>query len=181
MLSFNYRNTTAESMQKSGIFLVIVGGIVVLGIVLSFYGSQMITEGFTQNTAKVGSGSSLDVESFLDPAIEDTGVYVVQVMNFQENAVSVNLFDPFGAIIDSSNIEKESYEKQFEIQTQGNYRLSVENSGSETEIIIAIGHLPSSDKLVIGYTGFYILIVGLIGIIIMGLVVIKNKCKKRIS
>ncbi|KAF6242302.1 hypothetical protein C6988_08725 [Nitrosopumilus sp. b1] len=181
MPSFNYRITTAESMQKSGIFLVIVGGIIVLGIALSFYGSQMITEGFIQNTAKVGSGNSLDVESFLDPVIEDTGVYVVQVMNFQENAVSVSLFDPFGAIIDSSTIEKESYEKQFEIQTQGNYRLSVENSGSETEIIIAIGHLPSSDKLVIGYTGFYILIVGLIGIVIMGLVAIKNKRKKRIS
>ena len=181
MLSFNYRITTAESMQKSGIFLVIVGGIVVLGIALSFYGSQMITEGFTQNTAKVAQGSSIDVESILDPAIEDTGVYVVQLMNFQQDAISVNLFDPLGTIIDSSNIEKESYEKQFEIQTQGNYRLSVENSGSETEIIIAIGHLPSSDKLVIGYTGFYILIVGLIGIVIMGIVTIKNKRKKRIS
>ena len=181
MLSFNYRITTAESLQKSGIFLVIVGGIVVLGIALSFYGSQAITEGFAQNTAKVASGSSLDVESFLDPKIEDTGVYVVQVMNFQENSISIDLFDPFETIIDSTNIEKESFEKQFEIQTQGNYRLSVKNSGSETEIIIAIGHLPSSDKLVIGYTGFYILIVGLIGIIIMGFVTVKNKRKNRIS
>lgn len=168
-------------MQKSGIFLVTVGGIVVLGIALSFYGSQMITEGFVQNTARVAPGSILDVESFLDPTIEDTGVYVVQVMNFQENSISVELFDPFESIIDSTNIEKESFEKQFEIQTQGNYRLSVENSGSETDIIIAIGHLPSSDKLVIGYTGFYILIVGLIGIIIMGFVTIKNKRKNRIS
>jgi len=72
-------------MQKSAIFLLVVGGLVAIGIILSFYGSQIVTKDLDTAESNVTPGNSLEFFTELDPKITQTGVYVVQALNFQEN------------------------------------------------------------------------------------------------
>lgn len=169
-------------MQKSAAYLAIVGGLVAVGIALSFYGSQIVIEDLISEQTMVISGKVLEVSAELDPTISEIGVYVVQTLNFKENAIYAKIFDPFGSQIVSKLVETNSFEDRFEISTKGTYQLVVENSGTEeTTIVGVIGHMPDTSKLSIGITGFYILIVGLIGMVGVGIYAIKNRRKRRFS
>lgn len=169
-------------MQRSGLFLLIVGALIIVGMALSFYGSQLITEDLITEQVDLTTGEKFETIAELDPTISESGVYVVQTTNFKENAIFVKIFDPFGNQLVSKTIESESSEDRFEILSEGEYQIVVENTGSEdTTIFLAIGHLPDTSKLSVGITGFYILIVGMIGIAGLVILAIKNKRKNKLS
>ncbi len=99
--------------------------------------------------------------------------------NFEENAISVSVFDPFGSQIISKIAEKESTEEQFEITSGGNYKLKIHNSGlEESNVVVGLGYMPDAATQSIGIIGFYLLIVGLIGIVGIGVYSIRNRQKK---
>ena len=169
-------------MQRSGLFLLIVGALIIVGMTLSFYGSQIITEDLVKNDSNLISGEIFETFAELDPMISKSGVYVVQTMNFEENAIIVKIFDPIGSQIISKTVDSESFEDRFEILASGEYRIIIENTGNEdTAIFLAIGHLPDTSKLSVGITGFYILIVGMIGIAGLVILSIKNRRKNMLS
>jgi len=169
-------------MERSGLFLLIVGVLIIVGMALSFYGSQIITEDLVTEQSDLISGEIFETFADLDPIISESGVYVVQTTNFQENVINVKIFDPIGNQIISKTIESESFEDRFEILSSGEYRIIIENTGSEdTAIFLAIGHLPDTSKLSVGITGFYILVVGMIGIAGLVILTIKNRRKNRPS
>jgi len=63
-----------------------------------------------------------------------------------------------------------------------NYNLDIENSGSdEIKIIGVIGHMPDNTALSVGVTGFYILLIGLIGIVGVGIYAVKNRRKEKFN
>jgi hypothetical protein len=161
-------------MEKSLIFLLIVGIILGAGIALSFYGAQLTTQDIIVKEERVASGSSVDVSVELDPKLGETGVYAVLVNNFDEDSISISLYDPFGSKILSSIVDKESTEERFEIVSDGTYKLEIENSGLEEYQIVA-------GTLSVGFTGFYLTIVGLIGIVGVGFYAIKNRQKNKLS
>lgn len=166
-------------MQKSGLFLLIVGALIIVGMALSFYGSQIITEDLVTEQTDLISGGEFEIFAELDPMISEHGVYVVQTTNFEENAIRVKISDPFGSQLVSKTIPTESFENRFEISAKGEYHIFIENEGKQdTTVFLAIGHLPDSSKLSVGITGFYILIVGMIGIAGLVILTIKNKRKK---
>jgi len=168
-------------MQRSGLFLLIVGILIMVGMTLSFYGSQIITEDLVKEQFDLISGETFETFADLDPMISESGVYVVQTTNFQENSIHVKIFDPIGSQIISKTVESESFEDRFEILSSGEYRIIIENTGSEdTAIFLAIGHLPDTSKLSVGITGFYILIVGMIGIAGLIILSIKNRRKNKV-
>ncbi len=168
-------------MERSGLFLLIVGVLIIVGMALSFYGSQIITEDLVTEQSDLISGEIFETFADLDPMISESGVYVVQTTNFQENVINVKIFDPIGSQIISKTIESESFEDRFEILSSGEYRIIIENTGSEdTAIFLAIGHLPDTSKLSVGITGFYILSVGMIGIAGLVIVSIKNRRKNKV-
>jgi hypothetical protein len=168
-------------MQRSGLFLLIVGVLIIVGMTLSFYGSQIITEDLVKEQFDLISGETFETFADLDPVISESGVYVVQTTNFQENSIHVKIFDPIGSQIISKTAESESFEDRFEILSSGEYRIIIENTGSEdTTIFLAIGHLPDTSKLSVGITGFYILIVGMIGIAGLIILSIKNRRKNKV-
>ena len=168
-------------MQRSGLFLLIVGVLIIVGMTLSFYGSQIITEDLVKEQFDLISGETFETFADLDPVISESGVYVVQTTNFQENSIHVKIFDPIGSQIISKTVESESFEDRFEILLSGEYRIIIENTGSEdTAIFLAIGHLPDTSKLSVGITGFYILIVGMIGIAGLVILSIKNRRKNKV-
>ena len=169
-------------MQKQLIFLLFVGTLIGAGIVLSFYGAQLTTQSLTLEEDQLSPGSTLEVRNDLDPQISETGVYGVLLDNFEEGKISISVTDPFGTTILTKIAEKESEEERFEIVSAGTYNLLIENSGSvETQIVAGLGHMPDAGTLSIGITGFYILIVGLIGIVGIAAYTIKNRKKQRLS
>jgi hypothetical protein len=169
-------------VQKSLIFLLFVGILIAVGIILSFYGAQLTTQNLTVKEENLAPSSSIEVIAELDPAISETGVYGIIIDNFEIGKISISVLDPIGTQILYNTIEKESTEERFEIISKGSYNLIIENSGSlKSQIVAGIGHMPDAGTLSVGITGFYILIVGLIGIVGVGIYSIRNRKKHRPS
>jgi len=169
-------------MIKSVVLVVIMGSILAAGMILSFYGSQLITQDLISNQAEVISGNSFEIHADLDPSVSEIGVYVVQTMNFKENSISAKILDPLGNQIVSKLIETDSFEDRFKISTIGKYTLVVENFGTQETIIVGvIGHMPDKIKLSIGITGFYLLIIGLVGMVGVGIYAFKKRRKENLS
>lgn len=165
-------------MQKPVVMMAVIGVLIAVGIVLSFYGSQVITEGLSQKEEMVMAGGSFEISSDIDMDTTRLGVFVVQVQNFKEGAIHAKVFDPLGAELVSTTVDRESFEKRFDVATSGTYRL-VENAGQDqTQIIAVIGPMPDPEKLSFGITGFYVLILGLIGIVGVGIYAVRNRRKK---
>ncbi|MEX0656948.1 MAG: hypothetical protein WD154_05340 [Nitrosopumilaceae archaeon] len=165
-------------MQKPVVMMIVIGALIATGIILSFYGSQVITEDLSQKDEIVMAGSSLEIYSDID-VTTNLGVFVVQVQNFKEGAIHAKVFDPLGAEIISTIVDRESFEERFDVTTGGTYKLLVENTGQDqTQIIAVIGPMPDPGKLSFGITGFYVLILGLIGIVGVGIYSIRNRRKK---
>lgn len=166
-------------MLKPAIMMAVVGIILVSGIVLSFYGTQIIKEGLSQKEELVMSGGLLEISSDIDVTKTSFGVYVIQVQNFKQGSVHAKVFDPLGTEIISTVVDRESFEQRFDVATSGTYKLLVENIGQEqTQMIAAIGPMPYATKLSIGITGLYLSLVCLIGIVGVGIYSIINRRKK---
>ena len=169
-------------MEKPLLFLMMVVGILAAGIILSFYGAQLTTQDIIVEEKTVGAGTLVEVSIELDPDVGETAVYAVLIDDFKEDSISISVYDPSGSEILSTNAEKESTEERFEIVSSGNYKLGIENLGNEeAKILAGLGYMPDSSTLSVGITGFYLLIVGLIGIVGIGLFVVRNRQKNKLS
>lgn len=173
-------------MQRSGLFLVIVGVLIVVGMGLLFYGSQIIAENLVTESVNVSPGESLEIISELDSSITGNGIYIVQTLNFKENSIYVKVIDPFGNQILSKTVESDSFEDNFEISANGPHTLLIENGGiEETMIVGMIGNHPDENELSISrnvtFSGIYLLIVGMIGLIGVGIYAIINRRKNKLS
>ncbi|MGI0076620.1 MAG: hypothetical protein ACREAU_04335, partial [Nitrosopumilaceae archaeon] len=98
------------------------------------------------------------------------------------NMINVSVFDPLGSQILSKMVDKESTEERFKISSSGSYKIVIENSGlEETQIVAGVGYMPDSNTLSVGIAGFYILVVGLIGIGGIVVYTIRNRRKEKLS
>ena len=169
-------------MDKPLIFLMLVVGILAAGIILSFYGAQLTTQDIIVKEESIVPGNAVEVSKELDPEISETGVYAVLLEKYEEDSISISVYDPFDSKILSSVAEKESNEKRFEIESSGTYKLEIENLGEEeAKIIAGLGYMPEASTLSVGITGFFLLVVGLIGIVGIGIYAIKNRPKHNLS
>lgn len=165
-------------MKKSGIFLVIVGGLIGAGIILSFYGNFVIFEDLIKGNGEVDSEQNLIVEVELDQTETKTGIYAVQIIDFENNVVSASIIDPLDTIIESQSIDEEVYEGLFDVSTSGTYKLLIENRGEQVKIFGVIGPEPDSGKRSLGFISLYILIIGLIGMVILAVYLVISRKKK---
>ncbi len=167
-------------MDRPLVFLVIVGGLIAGGIILSFYGSQLTTQNIIVKEENILPDSAVEVSIELDPSVRETGVFAVVVLeNFEEGTISVSVFDPLGSQIISKIAEKESTEELFEVTSGGTYKLEIKNSGlEESKVVVGLGYMPDEATQLIGVMGSSLLIVGLIGIVGIGVYSIRNRQKK---
>lgn len=169
-------------MQKIGLALILVGALIAIGLFLSQYSSQIIVDDLTTNEADVSSGDTLEVVSELDPRINKEGVYFVQSINFKDDTIFARIFDPSGDNIISKNVEVEKFEEIFSIQSAGEYRLVIENLGTEEiHVVGVLGHMPDITKITIRNASFAFLIIGMVGMIGVGIFAIKNRVRKNSS
>ena len=164
-------------MQRSGILFVIVGSIIGVGIILSFYGNQVIFEDLIKGEGQVKFGENLIIPVELDNMETQTGIYAVQIINFKEG-ITAKILDPFDKEIESQLIDKEVFEGRFNIAVSGIYKLVIENTDKkEIKIFGVIGPEPDAGKKSLGFISLYILIIGLIGMVGVAIYAIKNRKK----
>lgn len=162
-------------MQRTGILFVIVGGIVCTGIILSFYGNQVIFEDLIKGEGQIKVGENLTIPAELDNETQN-GIYAIQIID--SKGVKAKILDPFDVEIESQSINEEDFEGQFKITTSGTYKLVIENTNDkEIKIFGVIGPEPDAGKKSLGFISLYVLIIGLIGMIIVPIYAIKNRKK----
>ena len=167
-------------MQKPGILFMIVGSIVGVGIISSFYGNQVIFEDLIKGEGQVKFGENLIIPVELDNTETQTGIYAIQIINFKEG-ITAKILDPFDKEIESQSINKEVFEGRFNITMSGIYKLVIENTDEkEIKIFGVIGPEPDASKKSLVAISPWILIIGLIGVVGVAIYVIKNR-KKSLS
>ena len=167
-------------MQRQGILFVIIGSIVGVGIILSFYGNQVIFEDLIKGEGQVKFGENLIIPVELDNTKTQTGVYAIQIINFKEG-ITAKILDPFDKEIESQSINEEVFEGRFNITMSGIYKLVIENTDAkEIKIFGVVGPEPDAGKKLLVSISPWILIIGLIGVVGVAVYAIKNR-KKSLS
>jgi hypothetical protein len=165
-------------MLKSSVLFVIVGSLVGAGIVLSFYGNQVIFEDLVKGDGQIKFGEKLTIPVELDIKKTQNEVYAIQIIDFKEGTISVKVLDPLDREIESKSINTEVFEGHFNITESGTYKLVIENTGEkEIKIFGVIGPEPDAGKKSLGFISLYILIIGLAGMIGVAIYAIKSRKK----
>ncbi len=159
-------------------YLVIVGILIAVGAMLLIVGSQTITGDLVIEEGKVNNLTQLEISTELDPDINTQGVYAVQTIEGKE-------YDITAVVIDSSNtkirdvlVNRNSFEDNFEIEKVGTYTLIISTSESEEiPLVGGIGHVPDSTGVSISIAGFFIIIIGMVGVVVIGFLIIRQKKK----
>ncbi|GDY15257.1 hypothetical protein LBMAG54_01130 [Nitrosopumilaceae archaeon] len=158
----------------------IVGSIVGVGIILSFYGNQVIFEDLIKGEGQVKFGENLIIPVELDNTETQTGIYAIQIINFREG-ITAKILDPSDKEIESQSINEEVFEGRFNITMSGIYKLVIENTDEkEIKIFGVIGPEPDAGKKSLVSISPWILIIGLIGVVGVAIYAIKNR-KKALS
>jgi hypothetical protein len=169
---------------KKPILLLVLGGfLVVIGIVLSVYATQLIIENLTTQEGLIEGNMTMEVYKELDSAESENGVYVIQVEDFQGmDSIDTSVFDPIGNILTTKSIDSSPFQDSFKISTPGTYKLLIENlEDKEIHVLAVIGYLPHDESLMISIFGFIVILVGLVGLVVGILYVIKSRSKPNIS
>ena len=123
---------------------------IIIGIGLAIYESQLINENVTNHQQNLLSGGSMTLTKDLDASENQNGVYSVQIIDFQEgDNIKVIVFNPVNEVITSKPITKNLFQENFLISTSGTYKVQIENQGPrEVQILAAIGNYPQNISLI---------------------------------
>lgn len=162
-------------MQKATVLLVAISGVVGLGIILSFYGNQVLFEDLAKGEGSVKTGEDLIVPAELERSDSQRGVYAVQIVEYKEG-ISVHILDPYDIGIDSKVMDGDLFEGEFEVEADGVYKLVVKNdSSSPVKVFGAIGPEPDAGAKSLGFVSLYVLVIGLIGMVGVGIFAVRKR------
>ena len=162
-------------------YLVIVGVLIAIGAMLLIYGSQTITGDLVIEEGKISDSVQLEIMAGLDPDVNTQGVYAIQTIEGKEYDISAIVLDPSNVKIRDVSVSRNSFEDNYEIDSVGTYSLIISTSGSEEiGLVGGIGHVPDSTGITISIAGFFIIIIGMMGVGVIGFMIIKQR-KNRIS
>ena len=160
-------------------YLVIVGALIAIGAMLLIYGSQTITGDLVIEEGKISELVQLEIMAELDPNINTQGVYAVQTIEGKEYDISATVIDPSEIKIRDVSINRNSFEDNFEIDVAGTYTLIISTAEpEEIPLVGGIGHVPDSTGITISIAGFFIIIIGMIGVGGIGFMIIRQRKNK---
>ena len=81
-------------MQKTGLFIVIFGILIVAGLGMSVIENQITLEGIAQGNGKVNSAQVVTISVEFNKEKTPIGIFAVQIMDFKENTFSTKILDP---------------------------------------------------------------------------------------
>ena len=160
-------------------YLVIVGVLIAIGAMLLIYGSQTITGDLTIQEGRINNLTPLEISTELDPEINIQGVYAVQTIEGKEYNITAVVIDSSNDKIRDELVNRNSFEDNFDIENSGTYTLII--STSETEeigVVGGIGHVPDSTGVTISIAGFFVIILGMVGIMAVGFMMIRQRKKQ---
>jgi len=168
-----------NSVQKTGLFIVIFGILIVAGLATSVIENQITLGDITQGNGKVNLAQVITISADLDKNETPIGIFAVQIMQFKENTFSAKILDPSGIEIISEKIIEDTLEQEFKVSDSGKYELIIQSSDDEESYVAgAIGPLPDADKkFIISSISTFCIIVGMIGLGIVAIYEIRNKRK----
>ena len=159
-------------------YLVIVGILIAVGAMLLIVGSQTITGDLVIEEGKVNNLTKLKISTELDPDINTQGVYAVQTIEGKEYDITAVVIDSSNTKIKDVSVNRNSFEDNFEIEQAGTYTLIISTSESEEiPLVGGIGHVPDSTGVSISIAGFFIIILGMVGVVVIGFLIIRQKKK----
>ena len=166
-------------MQKTGLWIVIFGILIVAGLGMSVIENQITLEGIAQGNGKVNSAQIVTISVDFDKEKTPVGIFAVQIMEFKENTFSTKILDPSGSEIISEKIDEDTIEQEFKILDSGKYELIIQSSDDkESYVAGAIGPLPDAEKkIIISSISTFCIIIGMIGLGIVATYEIRNKRK----
>ena len=160
-------------------YLVVVGILIAVGAMLLIVGSQTITGDLVIEEGKVNSLTQLKISTELDPDINTQGVYAVQTIERKEYDITAVVIDSSNTKIRDVSVNRNSFEDNFEIERAGTHTLIISTSESEEiPLVGGIGHVPDSTGVSISIVGFFIIIIGMIGVAVIGFMIIRQKKQK---
>ena len=160
-------------------YLVIVGIMIAVGAMLLIYGSQTITGDLVIEEGKINSLTQLEIRTELDPEINTQGVYAIQTIEGKEYDISAIVLDPLDVKIRDVSINRNSFEDNFEIDDAGTYTLIISTSESEEiPLVGGIGHVPDSTGVTISIAGFFVIVLGMIGVVVIGFMIVRQRRNK---
>ena len=165
-------------MVKPKPIIIISGILVLIGIAITAYQSQITTENLSNQQNTVGVGTQMTVTKEMNPNGNQNGVYSIQITDFKDDDnVKAVVIDPTGASIITKSITKNPVEEMFKITTSGNYTLQIENQGPrEIQVLGIIGYYPQGIELA-DISGFIALMIGLSGLAVGIMYLIRNRVK----
>jgi len=166
-------------VQKTGLFIVIFGILIVAGFATTIVENQITLEGIIQGNGKVNSSEIVTISVNLDKNETPIGVFAVEVMEFKENTFSAKILDPSGIEIISEIINEDVIEQEFKVLDSGNYDLVIGSlNDKESYVDGAIGPLPDANKkFMIASISLFCLSIGMGGFVILAIYEIRNKRK----
>ncbi len=169
-------------MTKSSSIFIVAGALIIVGLALSIYGSQLIIENVSVLEGSLNPTQTMDIQITLEPEKNEGGRYVVQITDFADEIVNIRVLDPNEVLIISKSVSQKSFEGEFEITSPGIYKLIIENPGdNDIHIVGAIGYMPNDIVLAVNTSGLIIIVVGLGGIMVGGVYLVRTRRKNRVS
>ena len=121
------------------------------------------------------------IDAFLDPEINAQGVFAVQTLDDTKGEIVAKILDPSGTTIIVTSINEKSFEEIFEITSMGTHTLVIDaNSDNVINVVGGVGHVPDSSSYSISMAGFFMLLAGMIGVLFVGIILVRER-KKNLS
>ena len=170
-----------QYMANKTKFLVVVGILIGIGAALFFIGSQSITADIVILEGKIDKTNSMRIDAFLDPEINAQGVFAVQTLYDTKGEIVAKILDPSVTTIILTSINEKSFEEIFEITSMGTHTLVIDaNSDNVINVVGGVGHVPDSSSYSISMAGFFMLLAGMIGVLVVGIILVRER-KKNLS
>ena len=165
-------------MVKAKPIIIISGILVLIGIAITAYQSQTTSENLSNQQNTLAIGAQMVVTKGMDPENNQNGVYSIQITDFRnDDSVKTTVIDPRGIPIITKTITKSPIQEMFKITSSGNYTLQIENHGQrEIQVLGIIGYYPQGIE-VADISGFIALIIGLSGLAVGMMYLIKNRVR----
>jgi len=160
-------------------FLIVVGIMIAIGAMLLIFGSQTITGDLVIEEGRINSSTELRIIAELDPDINTQGVYAIQTIEGKEYDISAIVLDPSNVKIRNVSVDRNSFEDNFEIDSYGTYTLIINTPDPEDiGVVGGIGHVPDSTGVTISIVGFFMIVLGMAGVMVIGFMIIRQRKKK---
>ena len=152
-------------MQRPTLLLFSMAILIAAGMGLSIFASQVVFEDLVVGNAILEPGGTLEISSEISPG---TGIFAVEIIDHAEGmAVSARVLGPFGSPISSTEIDTTIHQEVVRVDEDHEYVLLLESLHSEpVHVMGVIGPEPDAGQTSLGFVSFYILLVGVVGMVV---------------